>query len=449
MFFKLRNKRVRDMKNLLLKCLFITLLLITYNSLAFYIAPKVDKPLTLYQSLFPENKPQKDEINILYDKKQILVFLKKLESTNNDVYGDVEEWKHEVGLFCFQKNLPLMELDSYYSKSSSDKKKLLKNAKIYDNCYEKILKIYQVVEKNVKAEKEKENIKVLITQLEELDQRNKSIIDALNEKSYINKFKDELYDNNIATENIWYAAFHLGLKLMPEYDDEGNNEGFQESNFFGRLTIDTRFDFDDVKRNNATQHDDYEIDFLRKGHAGINIDFLSANIVNCDKLEGDQETECNDNKLEVEEVNFNDISNTVNTSVYIWDHFLSFNGGSAEFAFGGRYGMQSRAKKKENDDSINKYYTYGLRFVYNDFIHKKGRNYKNGMPRFFLEVSKAEFEDFAGLNQKAKRTIITGAYRITDNSPIYIGMYINGGKGPDEIALTFTYGVSADRLFGL
>jgi len=247
------------------------------------------------------------------------------------------------------------------------------------------------------------------------------------------KFSDEDYAK-VFSEDNWYSAFHMGVKLMPKYDAEGNNEGFEETNFFGRFVIDSRSEWGKRDAPHVT-------------HIGFNADFMSAHVINCEKFaEGsDERNKCDVDKPDIESLDFNDIANTVNASAYGWYQYRFFDDSRFEFGPGLRFAMQSREKLGENGDAINLITSYGVRAVFNDF-RQYGGKFKNGMPRFYIELMRAKFDDYAGLGRTEKRYVASAAYRVKEGMPVYVGLYANGGKGPDEIAFTLTYGLNIERI---
>ncbi len=229
---------------------------------------------------------------------------------------------------------------------------------------------------------------------------------------------------------------------MPEYNEEGDNQGFKESNFFAHFGLDNRALFEPDKETDR---------WFPSFHTGVSVDFLSANIVNCNSSADGVEPDCTPDGKNIDDLSFNDVADTVNASVYLWLHFLQSRSGRSEVGIGGRCGMQSRERLEEDRDSINDFYTLGLHYVFNDFkdLNKKYHSkFRNGMPRFVLEGSAIWYEDYAGLGRPDARVLVLGAYRVKESLPVYIGIAVNGGDGPDEIALTITYGLKADSILG-
>lgn len=259
--------------------------------------------------------------------------------------------------------------------------------------------------------------------------------------------KEEFAD--LFTTDKWYPVFFLGMKFSPEYDEDGNNKGFGESNPFGRFIVDTRWEFETL-----FGHKRFMGMFRSRPviHPGVTVDFYSASIENCEKFDDPaQKQTCTDKDSNVKNVKFNDISQTLNASIYSWLHLYRADSDQIEVGPGIRFGMQSREKLQADGDSINAYHSVGARIVFNDFKNPKhaGKGYQNGMPRMEIEGSYFYMEDFANTGKKAHRKLAIGRYRIMEDSPTYVGLIVNGGQGPDEISLTVSYGLEAQRFLAI
>ena len=273
--------------------------------------------------------------------------------------------------------------------------------------------------------------------------------------------KDKENWGPLYSKNPYFATFHIGSTLTSEYDDDGNNDGFTESNIFGRFNLDNRLNLGP------------EGDPTSYLHTGVNVDFFSGHVADCTKIDpkdsgdesnsepsDDQQVQqqsqeaCDEKDLDLSDVDFNDISNTVHASLYAWwqwkPEFDLLGNAQWEWGPGIRATIQSRDKLGENGDSINEIYSLGWRVMYHDFQAESSSDAKfaNGLPIFFLETSYADYENFAGV-EDANRWLISGAYRVFPQSPVYIGMVVNAGEGPDEIALTLSYGIDVSKVQNL
>ncbi len=252
---------------------------------------------------------------------------------------------------------------------------------------------------------------------------------------------------SIASEKPYYSILELGLSLMPEYDEDGDNKGFKESNFFGVLRLSNRMKF-----YNSDNWASYQ---------GLEIAFYSAPVACTDKntttegatTEGEEavDSNCGDPGLSIENIKFKDISNTVNASIYA--SLLYTNEsimGNWEVGPSVRSGVLNREKKGADGDSVARFQNYGLEMRLNDFgAGKTGSQYLNGVPKFVFNYSEGSNEDFAGTGIKTDRKLASFSYRLFDNQPVFVGLIVDGGKGPDTIALNLSYGIKASSLFGL
>lgn len=254
----------------------------------------------------------------------------------------------------------------------------------------------------------------------------------------------------LPSKQNFYHSFLLGVNLMPEYNDDGVNEGFRETNFFGKFQIDNREDFF------------YPVNWkgmklLQTWNAGAIVEFLSENIVDCSKIDDEEEkTDCEENSKSSNDINFNDITRTINASAYLSLNLWKGESGVSELSGYWRGGMRSREKLKENGDSINRFEYAGLQYVAydldNDPETMTGPGDTNGVPFFRILLAVGKYEDYAGLGKREGRKIVESSFLISKKRPLYLGLNINGGEGPDEIALSLSYGFDTGKLgafFGL
>ncbi len=239
---------------------------------------------------------------------------------------------------------------------------------------------------------------------------------------------DELQD--IATGKPYYSLLALGMTLMPKYSPSGDNEGFKETSFFGLLKLDNRWG---LSRRWTLQ-------------SGIDVAFYSAPVSAC--ATGEQqnaEEDCAAQEVDVSSLKFTDISNTLNAAIY--SHALVRIAGQWEVGPSGRYGVTSREKVTRSGDSVSRYFLLGAELVLNDFLDRN--SYKNGLPRFSFNLGVGESEDFAGSGVASTRVVAVANYRVFDNQPVFVSLLVNGGEGPDTLALNLSYGFVASRIFNI
>lgn len=261
-------------------------------------------------------------------------------------------------------------------------------------------------------------------------------------------------DGNISTDKIWFSQVFLGERFSSSYDENGKNLGFKAKNFYGEFILDTRWEFGDV----VSQDGKFLFkDFFRKngfgyGWAlipGVDVKFYSADMVNCDLItDEDLKQKCIDgNNKEVTQLKFNDISQAVDASLHLWVPFYIVKNKSVDLALGTKLGTVSRENLDSHGSSLNSYKTIAIKFEYNDFFEADGddKKIKNGMTRFSLEYAISRMGDYANLGEKT-RHILDGRFRIIEDKPIYLGLEVNKGDGPDSVSLVLSYGFKMENL---
>lgn len=394
---------------------------------------------------------------------------KILQSTVDEMIGNLDKlkfaWKVEAEELCKKHediNINISMTEKEFNQAKAENRKLRTEA---------LKKCLNYIKDGLEKDKQYSEANKLSTEYQstELSQLNTYIVDneaqlkaaeidfkvqkldASAEEIHAHfKEKEELAD--VFTTDEWYPVFFVGMKLSPEYDENGNNKGFTESNVFGRFVVDTRWEYESLFGAETFL---WWFKSRPVVHPGVTVDFYSAPIENCENYtEDDLKSACLDRRSSQKDlangVKFNDISQTLNASLYTWVHLYRSPSNQIEVGPGVRVGMQSRDKLKDDGDSINSYQSFGMRLVFNDFKHPKysEKKYLNGMPRIEVEGSYFWMEDFAGTGQKAHRKWVSGRFRVLEDSPTYIGLVVNGGKGPDEISLTVSYGLAVESILG-
>lgn len=265
------------------------------------------------------------------------------------------------------------------------------------------------------------------------------------------------------TKDSLFTNFALGLEVLPDYDADGSSEGLGSRNFAAKLNFDYVFPND--------QH-----------HMFFSVDFSGAPIREpCIDENGDRIEDCtNDNETNISEGKFNDVdSNLALTAGWYWEAWLFdqqlFNPGNRDDTplsgfdckkpAGKKIGRRSlvgnkcvktrsvgptarvrfisRDQLEENGDSTNTVYSLGVRFSDNQF---RVQGFRNGLPRAFVEVSGAHYEDWAGKDDEL-RLVVAGNYAVfVNNVPIYLGAAANLGSGEDVIALVVSYQFATSRF---
>lgn len=270
-------------------------------------------------------------------------------------------------------------------------------------------------------------------------------------KNFSNEQIKKLIDSGnlsgVASEEPYYSVLLLGATIMPKYNKDGNNEGFQETSFFGMLKLENRWPWSRYVVN----------------HMGIDAAFYSAPVRKCEAQSENpnpapapdpvpapveqKETTCDEKEKDISTLKFNDISNTLNASLYF--NILFNMPGKWELGPSLRYGVVSREKIAGNGDSISGYYLIGVELALNDFLDNPKVKYLSGLPRFSFNLAAGENEDFAGLGIRSTRYVTSVNYRVYENQPIFVSLLLNDGEGPDTVALNLSYGLVASEILGV
>ncbi|HMW47074.1 MAG TPA: hypothetical protein PKC70_02165 [Cellvibrionaceae bacterium] len=266
---------------------------------------------------------------------------------------------------------------------------------------------------------------------------------------------------DIATEKPYYGVLEIGASLMPKYNKEGNNEGFQDANYYAALKLNNRWALKDTKTPYLNWFKPSWVAYQE-----MNVLFYSAPIA-CEKnsepatndspddpaLKSIEESQGSCNKAtDIGALKFKDVSHTVNASAnFSFLYANKDNIGDWEIGFNARVGLLNREKLSPDLDSVSTYSSGGVEFRLNDFLGKNiaGKTYRNGLPRFVFNYSIMENRDFAGTNTTASRKVSQLSYRIYEDQPVYFGLVADVGQGPDTMAITLTYGIKPNNLFGL
>lgn len=256
--------------------------------------------------------------------------------------------------------------------------------------------------------------------------------------------------SSVASESTHYGVMELGVSFMPEYDTDGNNKGFKEANLFGILRLSNRFKEKDNSVSHWVHYQELDVAFYSAPVACTDKEGTSGETGDSTEGNSDPQKNCVGNPS-IENIKFRDISNTVNASV-VWSALYKDPDmlGSWEAGLFGRTGILNREKKGTDGDSVAKFYSCGVELRLNDsWATEAGSKYHNGLPRFILNWGTGKNEDFAGTGKTTRRELASFNYRIFENQPVFLGLIVDGGNGPDTIALNLSYGLKSSSVFGL
>lgn len=415
------------------------------------------------------------QTEILADEANVVKVAEYIKAIGKDYIGKIQdsEFKSKASKYVAscerltdsskEASVSITLTDEAFSKQKRDKSMAL--AKASRDCLDSITYTLGqergVVQENAKCSMMPDVIDKEIASLERVSAINDRSIELLKkevdpEKPIKNFTPEQLAEieakhdfSSVASESTHYGLMELGVSFMPEYDADGNNKGFKETNFFGILRLNNRFQ---------------EISFDGVGNLALyqelDVAFYSAPVACTDKkvtdaessaaADADAKKSCVGN-TPIENIKFKDISNTVNASIVgsaLYKNPEIF--GSWEVGVFGRKGILNREKKGGDGDSVAQFYNWGIEVRLNDpWAIEAGSKYHNGIPRYIFNWGKGTNEDFAGTGKKAKRKLASFNYRIFENQPVFLGLIVDDGKGPDTIALNLSYGLKASSVFGL
>lgn len=243
------------------------------------------------------------------------------------------------------------------------------------------------------------------------------------------------------------SIINIGAQLSPKYDENGENSGFDEKSFYGTLAVNTRWVKDEV-----TFLPDW-LSWLNPNGLGFTayLDFRSLPVVDCNPDDVSAQGDVCENSDEENYIpsSFNDINDSLTAGLTLIPYLYDDKDSEYSIGLPIRYGFNTRETVGPDGDSTNSFWGLGLRFEINDW--KKFPGAKNGLPRFYLDISKVQYED--GFNSIKElegkfRTVVDAAVRMGD-TPMYIGLRHDGGKGPDYTALTISYVFDGEKLVDL
>jgi hypothetical protein len=225
-----------------------------------------------------------------------------------------------------------------------------------------------------------------------------------------------VYDSN------WASYVALGAQFLPDYDEEGRSSGLSKQQFFASMTVDGRFNDDDVASGGVSNP------LNTPFHTGVTLSLLGTPIKREDRPS-------------VSPTEFNDVAQTIVSSLYFFSPSL-YRSEAAGHHIGPlvRIGAISRESLGESGDSVNWFYSIGVQYSSMKFLDSepvKGIEPRNGVPEGYIRLSAARFEDYAGLGRRT-RMVADAALRIYPKLNMFLGVQGNFGEGPDEFMLVIS-----------
>lgn len=227
-------------------------------------------------------------------------------------------------------------------------------------------------------------------------------------------------------KKIWNSSLYLGVQFLPDYDESGNNNGLDKTREYAVLNLDSRWK---IKRNGEEKG---RVGYIYNTlNTGLEVKMLGTAVARDD--EGTSSTS----------TKFNDVSNTIDSSLYLQLAPFEIAAGS-EIGVIFRGGIITRDKKAANDGILDDYHKIGLRYTYIEGVPDDHKGvYENTFTGYF-DISYARFSDYA--DGEIDRLVIDSQYRLIADTNWFIGFNANIGPGQDEFYLTTSIMASIKQI---
>jgi hypothetical protein len=250
-----------------------------------------------------------------------------------------------------------------------------------------------------------------------------AIKDAL-KKEIKDEIKKELQEEKKQGEpkkEIWNSTILAGTQFLPDYSEEGKNNGLNKTRLNISLNLNSRWK-------------------TKKGlvlASGITVEMLGTGVV---KKDSSSTTNM--------PTKFSDVSQTIDSNFYfvVVPKGILASGTGSELGVIGKAGIITRDTTAYDESTLNKYGAVGLQYVYyHEFDKKKGYiNYPDGS----LSIVKAWYNDYSGYSN-ARRTVIDAEYKLINDLPFFFGGHANIGKGADEFYLKLSAKIEVGKLLSI
>ncbi|MBU1883778.1 hypothetical protein KKB80_05925 [bacterium] len=229
-------------------------------------------------------------------------------------------------------------------------------------------------------------------------------------------------DENITT--LWNSTFDVGVQILPDYSEDGNNKGFSKSRPIATINFDTRW----TKDKNGTGS---------VKNIGIDIKFLG--------------TAADSNRTSPS--SFNDVSDTLDISIYgqyipdfDWMKLGMSRDLFSEIGVITHIGLRSRDQKSSVGDTVDTYADIGLKYSYFNTNPYKTDGIANELPNFYMGAYGRYYSDYNGFSDHI-RYVIDFKYKVSPKYNFFIGAEANIGQHEDEMYLTLTFRNDINKLF--
>lgn len=250
------------------------------------------------------------------------------------------------------------------------------------------------------------------------------------------------------TNKPWLVTLSVGSQHLPDYQG-GESSGLSKTQAFAEVIADYRSE--DINKNEI--------------HWGA---FIS--------LEGQPVNRADASA--VNDIEFNDVANTLTSGVYyidIFDHnsedsswrsFFAPKEGelkgskdsrythySSKWGWGAKVSMRARESFDDKKDAIDPIGEFGLHYRYDEHNGLVGAG--NVMPKGSLSFGIGYWHNYEEyLSQFSStgnrwRYLVRGEYRLSDMVPAYLGFKGNLGSGPDNLGVYLSLRMKSDKLLGL
>ncbi|HHB52727.1 MAG TPA: hypothetical protein ENK75_06815 [Saprospiraceae bacterium] len=267
---------------------------------------------------------------------------------------------------------------------------------------------------------------------------------------------------DINTSPIWDSSLFVGIQILPKYDNDGNNKGLEDTRFFVKFNMDSRWVGRDFNRSHfigdnpskdrtfLTPLKDYK-NFV--WNAGIDIELLGTEVSDYNASEHNKSTGLPDS--------FSRVSNTLQAIAYF--QFVPASGwfNNSKYSDLGiilQAGALTREQKDTDEGAINGFLGGGLQYTYFDELsivkfkdNESNENeinsyYKKTYPAATFLFAYRKYNHYAGRTD-VSRYVAEAELQMFKKKNLYTSINTNFGEGPSSINLKFLMYLNFDTFF--
>ena len=230
------------------------------------------------------------------------------------------------------------------------------------------------------------------------------------------------------SNSLFINAFDVGVQILPNYNEDGQNEGFDRTRMYANINIDARWK-NRINRKEAIHN------------LGIDIKFLGT------------ANDSNQSLSSLVPSSFDNVSDTVDISFY-YQYIPSFTiltkskNLYSEIGIITHAGIRSRKAISLSNDTVNYYGDIGIKYSYFQDNPYSDVGISENLPDFYMGAYIREYSDYNGFNN-TERYIFDFKYKVSSEYNVFIGAEANLGEEEDEIYLTLTLRNDFLKLFDL